>query len=112
MMAWADLAVTSGGSTCWEVAFFGLPACVLVSAENQVASVARLHGERVVQSLGWASDCSVDRLMAALEGLVDDPDRRRDMSERGRSLVDGLGAERAVGIVLDALSLEQHGARG
>jgi len=109
MMAWADLAVTAGGSTCWEVAFLGLPSCVLVSAENQVASVARLHGEGVAQSLGWASGCSADRLIGALEGLVDDPDRRRDMSERGRSLVDGRGAERVVGMVREALSLERHG---
>ena len=30
LMAWADVAVTAGGSTCWELAFMGLPALILI----------------------------------------------------------------------------------
>ena len=35
LMAWADLAITAGGSTCWELAFMGLPASLLILADNQ-----------------------------------------------------------------------------
>jgi UDP-2,4-diacetamido-2,4,6-trideoxy-beta-L-altropyranose hydrolase len=34
-MTWADVAVSGGGSTCWELAFLGLPNAILTLADNQ-----------------------------------------------------------------------------
>jgi len=34
-MAWADVAVSAGGSTSWELAFMGVPILNLILAENQ-----------------------------------------------------------------------------
>ena len=34
MMAWADLAISAGGSTCWELCFFGVPTIIIIAAEN------------------------------------------------------------------------------
>jgi spore coat polysaccharide biosynthesis predicted glycosyltransferase SpsG len=33
--AWADVAVSAGGSTCWELAFMGAPGLIITVAENQ-----------------------------------------------------------------------------
>jgi len=35
IMAWADVAVSGGGSTAWELLFMGVPSLLLVVAENQ-----------------------------------------------------------------------------
>jgi UDP-2,4-diacetamido-2,4,6-trideoxy-beta-L-altropyranose hydrolase len=43
LMAWADFAVTGGGSTCWELSFMRLPSLVLVLADNQIATAAAMQ---------------------------------------------------------------------
>ena len=94
LMSRADLAISAGGSTCWELALLGLPACILVIADNQEASVARLQETGVFLSLGRAAACAPETLAAAIESLLGDRVRRQLLSERGQNLVDGFGAER------------------
>jgi UDP-2,4-diacetamido-2,4,6-trideoxy-beta-L-altropyranose hydrolase len=102
LMMWADVAVTAGGTTCWESAFLGLPACVVVTADNQAASVERFHDAGVALKLGRAAECSAADLARALGTLLRDGPKRRTMSERGRALVDGWGAERVAEILWTA----------
>ena len=94
LMAWADLAVTAGGSTCWETCLLGLPACVLIIADNQANSVQRLHDSDAALSLGRNADVSPDSLSGSVGRLLLDAPSRRALSECARSLVDGRGAER------------------
>ena len=94
LMAWADVAVSAGGSTCWEMAFMGLPAVAIVLAENQRSIVCSLAESGAVVNAGWHSALSRDSLAALLTGLVREREARHRMSQRGRGLVDGLGAKR------------------
>jgi len=96
LMAWADLAVSAAGTTCWELACLGLPALIVIMAENQRRIAEELDAIEVVQNLGWHDDVSVERLAAAVNVLQHDSSRRLRMSERGRTLVDGWGAQRVV----------------
>ncbi len=36
LVAWADIAISAGGSTCWELFFMGIPSIIIPIAENQV----------------------------------------------------------------------------
>ena len=36
LMDWADIAISGAGSTCWELAFIGLPMILIVLADNQI----------------------------------------------------------------------------
>ena len=94
LMAWADVAITAGGSTCWELAFMGLPSLIVVMADNQrpVAEELDRHGAAV--DLGWYADVSESRLVNALAWLLNDTQVRERMSHNGRELVDGMGALR------------------
>ena len=94
LMAWADVAVSAGGSTCWELAFMGLPTVVLVLAENQQGIAAGLGEAGVVLNLGWYAEASIAQVANTLAGLLEDRGLRRQMSQQGRELVDGLGSER------------------
>ena len=93
LMAWADLALTSGGSTCLEMAFMGLPSVIVTLAENQEKAARALQEAGVALSIGWFHVIDSKRLAQVLDDLVHDRKRRQQMSRRGRHIVDGMGAK-------------------
>lgn len=96
LMARADLAVVSAGSTCWEISRLGLPALLVEQADNQVRIARSLHRAGVAWNLGPAAGLREKSLQRRLQWLADSPDVRRRMSSRGRLLIDGRGATRVV----------------
>jgi UDP-2,4-diacetamido-2,4,6-trideoxy-beta-L-altropyranose hydrolase len=100
LMAWADLAVTAGGSTCWELACMGVPALTLVLADNQRNVARELARAGVAVNLGWHAELSEERIATAVGGLVYSSFRRLRMSQQGRALVDGKGATRVASALL------------
>jgi len=100
LMAWADVAVSAGGTTCWELAFMGLPNVILVLADNQLGIARELDAGGVSRFLGWARDLDVEALSLGVARLLDDREAREEMSSRGRALVDGAGAGRVVEALL------------
>jgi UDP-2,4-diacetamido-2,4,6-trideoxy-beta-L-altropyranose hydrolase len=93
-MAWADVAVSGAGSTCWEMAFMGLPALVFVLAENQRAIARQLEKAGVSLNLGPQGDATAEPIAAKLGELLAKVEQRETMSRRARALVDGRGGER------------------
>jgi UDP-2,4-diacetamido-2,4,6-trideoxy-beta-L-altropyranose hydrolase len=96
LMAWADLAISAGGSTCWELAFMGLPMMTLVLAENQEPIAESLDRAGVALNLGWHNQLSAPTLAATLTCLLSNPEARGRMSRKGHELIDGAGAYRVV----------------
>jgi len=96
LMAWADVAVTASGSTCWELLYMGLPSAVIVLAENQEPIARDLSERGAVINLGWQHDLNDEQIGAALCSLIGDAARRKQMAACGRALVDGRGAERVI----------------
>ena len=94
LMAWADVAVTAAGSTCWELAFIGLPALLIVLADNQTGIAEGLEEAGTAVSLGWHYELSESVIARELGLLLRDSSRRSDMSERGQQIVDGRGSQR------------------
>jgi len=93
-MAWADVAISGAGTTCWELAFMGLPAAVVVLADNQRPVAESLARRGAVVNLGRHENLSQREIRHALEGLLREPARRRQMGRTLRRLVDGEGAAR------------------
>jgi UDP-2,4-diacetamido-2,4,6-trideoxy-beta-L-altropyranose hydrolase len=96
LMAWADVAVSAGGSTCWELAFMGLPAVVLELAKNQQDIAVALDKAGLAIALGCHSKVSIARIANSLSRLLKDRSLRLRMSECGRVLVDGMGPDRVI----------------
>ncbi len=96
LLAWSDLAVSAGGSTCWELAYMGLPAVVLVLAENQKDIAADLDRAGVVISLKQHTEVALEHLAGTIFRLIEDHELRQKMSRQGRELVDGQGSARVV----------------
>ena len=95
-LAGADLAVVAAGSTCWELAAFGVPAVVSAVAPNQRVVADGLAAAGAVVDVGPPGTWSAGDLARAVRELASDSARRRSMASVGRRLVDGLGAERVV----------------
>ena len=96
LMAWADIAVTAAGSTCWELAFMGVPLISVVASENQRGIAGGLAKIGVGINLGWHETVTEKAIARSVEQLVSDCEVRSKMSRFGRTLVDGLGASRVI----------------
>jgi len=96
MMGWADAAVSAAGSTCWELAFMGVPSLVVVVAENQRSVAEGLARAEAAINLGWHEDVSSSRIGQAVCALMESSPCRKALAERARPLVDGEGSNRVV----------------
>jgi UDP-2,4-diacetamido-2,4,6-trideoxy-beta-L-altropyranose hydrolase len=94
-MAWADLSINAGGSTCWELCCLGTPMIIVVLSPDQKLIAASLAKEGCAISLDeWKANTTAVKLVEAAEALLKKPEQRTEMSARSQALVDGLGAER------------------
>jgi len=96
LMAWADVALAAGGSTCWELAFMGVPSMAIVLADNQRALAEELGRRGVVVNLGWHEKVTPTQITQAVTRLMADGSSRIEMACRGRELVDGEGTDRVL----------------
>lgn len=100
-MVAADLAVTAGGSTSYELAALGLPALTVQIADNQAGICRGMEEAGASEFLGVAEELDAARVLERVTSLAADRDRRRAMSVAGRQLVDGQGALRVAARLLE-----------
>lgn len=96
LLARNTLGVGAGGVAMWERMCAGIPSIVVSLAENQVPSTHGVASQGVISYLGMQESVSSTDLHEALVALLSDPIRRKQMSEKGRALVDGRGSSRVV----------------
>jgi UDP-2,4-diacetamido-2,4,6-trideoxy-beta-L-altropyranose hydrolase len=95
-MSWADVAVAGAGSICLEMCLMGLPALLIDLAENQTPIAKEFAVRGTASHLGSSSTVTPERVATEAGRLLDSAAERIAMSQRGRELVDGFGAERVV----------------
>jgi methionyl-tRNA formyltransferase len=95
LMAWADLAVSAGGGTLWELALMGVPAFFCIVADNQENAVLALAraGYPVISDLQAVSNAEIGTMV---NDLVTNRKHRQELSRVGRQIVDGSGAARVI----------------
>ena len=96
LMDWADIAISAGGSTCWELAFMGVPNLIVVTADNQLKIAKALHQKGVSVNLGWFEDVTPHDVFLALKDLLQNVSKRTEMTQKGFDTIDGLGVERVI----------------
>lgn len=94
VMAWADIAISAAGTTCWELCLLGLPAVLIDLAENQIPVAQELSHRGCAVHLGSAQDVSPQSLAQRARSLLKSQKDREAISSRCRRLVDGRGAKR------------------
>jgi spore coat polysaccharide biosynthesis predicted glycosyltransferase SpsG/CMP-N-acetylneuraminic acid synthetase len=104
LMLEADVVVCSGGMTVYEIAALGTPGIVLGQNMREDGRMRVFAGHGTVEYLGLGTDVAEATLAGTVERLLGDAGARREMSARGRALVDGLGATRAAELVLGSVN--------
>ena len=94
LMGRADLAIGAGGVMNWERCCLGLPTVATDIAENQVGALTALAAAGALVHLGAAASVTDEGMAHALDSMLRNPSRLRQMGETAMGLVDGEGAER------------------
>ncbi|QKJ25044.1 hypothetical protein HRU87_02255 [Aquiluna borgnonia] len=95
VMLSADFAIGGGGLSAYERAYVGIPSVTVVLSDNQrgIAKILQQAGAAITLDTRWTTES--DLLAGALEQLGD-PEIRAQMSQAGKTAVDGLGAGRVM----------------
>jgi spore coat polysaccharide biosynthesis predicted glycosyltransferase SpsG/CMP-N-acetylneuraminic acid synthetase len=99
----ADVVVGSGGMSVYEIAALGTPGIVLAQNAKEDRRMREFSRHGTLEYLGLGTEVDEARLREAVVSLLQDAPRRREMSQRGRALVDGWGAVRAADLVLQSV---------
>ena len=99
LLAGVDMAISGSGTTCLELAFMGIPALLLILEDNQVNNAKAMEEAGVAINMGRYGRLSEEDIKRELLSLILDKGRRKEMSSRGRSLIDGRGSERVARIL-------------
>jgi UDP-2,4-diacetamido-2,4,6-trideoxy-beta-L-altropyranose hydrolase len=94
LMEWGDIAISAGGSTCWELAFMGTPFLMIVLAENQIAIASGLDAQGVAIHCGGAKEINLKKFSKILSDIIFNKDKRTLMHLKAKKLIDGNGAMR------------------
>jgi spore coat polysaccharide biosynthesis predicted glycosyltransferase SpsG len=107
LMARSDVAISSAGSTVWELAFMGLPAVVGAATSGEELVIEGLKKHDLFYRTGRLAAFRAEEVARTAFELLGDTKRRASMSATGREIVDGQGCDR----VLDAMGDLVRGRR-
>lgn len=108
LMLKADLTISGGGQTLYELARVGVPTIAIGLSENQLTNI---KGWQKVGFLSHAGSYRDGRLLDRLKREVDrllPYEVRLKRSEAGRTTMDGKGVERAIDRILDFLKKKEN----
>jgi spore coat polysaccharide biosynthesis predicted glycosyltransferase SpsG len=107
LMLRADLTISAGGQTLYELACAGCPTIAVRIAANQDGQLQVFEKSGFLRVAGRGDDDSVvNAIEDAVFSLLQNPQTRADMSGAGQRLIDGQGALRVAGTILDVIYRE------
>lgn len=99
LMADADVAIGAAGTSAWERCCLGLPALLVITAENQKMNASALVAAGAAYAVGDERGFDPLELTERLCGLRQDPGRLRCMSEAASAVCDGRGVDRVIEVL-------------
>lgn len=103
LMEFCDIAISAAGSTTYELVACGVPALLVVAADNQLRLAQEAERRGIAFNLGWHHELEAANLYLALDRLIYDQALREKMAIRGQELIDGRGAGRVADILLKSV---------
>lgn len=111
LLAQASLALTTGGMIVYECLALGTPLLFFPQLHDLLPEAEWFAARGVGRSLGHEGGFDAGAVRAGVAALLADAAARQAMSQRQRSLLDGLGARRAAASIEALLGLAEAGGR-
>lgn len=99
----ADVVITAGGTTLYELCAVGTPAITFSFADNQLLNVITFDKIKVMGYAGDARTENVPENAAVLIKKYSNISKRTEISETEQKIIDGRGAERIAAELLNLL---------
>ncbi|NLM12294.1 MAG: UDP-2,4-diacetamido-2,4,6-trideoxy-beta-L-altropyranose hydrolase [Epulopiscium sp.] len=96
LMKKCDLAISACGSTVYELAACGTPTIGIVVADNQIMASEKL------KQLGIIKVSNIETILDSIKEMT--YEKRLEMSTKGQTLVDGLGAKRLASEIIHLIN--------
>ena len=93
----ADIGITSGGDTCLEMVYTGIPTIVIPSIWYEEETAWYL-AERGAAECVYLNEVN-ENLLNRIDDLIRDYPKRKSLSIKGKKLIDGKGIERVFTII-------------
>jgi len=107
IMCRSDLAISSGGSTLYELCCCGTPTIAFIMADNQKGIVDMLTNDGYIQSLGWYNNIENTNLIQIVYDLINNFEERKKYSQKMQCLIDGRGALRIAQEIVTVVKMEK-----
>ena len=96
VMLECDLAISSSGSTLYELCACGLPTLGFILADNQKFIAETMNNLGYIKNLGWYHQLNKESMIKEIQHLINDYSLRAGMVLKQQILVDGRGSQRVV----------------
>ncbi|MEA3347021.1 MAG: glycosyltransferase [Candidatus Auribacterota bacterium] len=96
LMLNADLCISGGGQTLYELARVGVPTIAVCFAENQEFNLKGLKENNFIENAGWHKNSNLLLRISESINILESHEERQRRKKRGNTLVDGKGAERII----------------
>ena len=95
-MRWSDVALSSGGSTVWELSFYQTPMVLIpVSAsEEKIAGHMEVNDAAII--IKDPIKTSFKEVFERLNALIENKEHRLSLGDKSGNLIDGKGAGRVI----------------
>ena len=95
LMRKCDVAISAAGSTLYELCGIGIPTITYVLADNQIDGITEFEKQDLTLNIGdlRTSNLNFATIEKAINTLAN-ASRRKELSSKTQSIVDGLGASR------------------
>lgn len=105
LMIWADIGITSAGTTIYELAFMRLPSFIIKIAENQIPNINTFLNLGVFEILSNYDLLNPNILCKKIQQFCEKSDIRETASSKLSEIIDGYGSERILANIEDSLIL-------
>lgn len=102
LMIKADIAISAGGSTLYELAAAGVPTIGIITADNQIKNVEYFRKKECIYSMGFEVNKNI--LMEKMNDLLNDSAKRRIISLNGQKLFNGDGVKKCAYEIINSLN--------